>query len=376
MENNIVSGNRISFFRKHIGRLTQQEVHHQKGTEQAEGLQPEDLSPGAEVQRFIQSTDEMSAVMAQFRHRRDYEKKADSLADSFERVLDDDVLPKARQILQIIRSQNVSAEKLLSYIREFFSDDSDLVLVLRELLKRHAADPVVEKRLSSVLQEAQAQAEPRQLKAGINCALKARLFGKTLMLRPGLLRATYRQFIRSHEPESELYADWISSYGYRRRYAILDYIEEALLADISARVASSSCSEFGYLLGRLSQIKRLRSADILFVRRLAECLSGSQPAEDEALWVLLMLALLQHPEEVDAILTETVGQKMWLLDAREQSIFLQALYMACKSLPASLFDEEQNVVLLERLRAFTDTACLHELAGSDLFTGGRGSKRC
>ena len=259
MENNIVSGNRISFFRKHIGRLTQQEVHHQKGTEKAEGLQPEDLSPGAEVQRFIQSTDEMSAVMAQFRHRRDYEKKADSLADSFERVLDDDALPKVRQILQIIRSQNVSAEKLLSYIREFFSDDSDLVLVLRELLKRHAADPVVGKRLSSVLQEAQAQAEPRQLKAGINCALKARLFGKALMLRPGLLRATYRQFIRSHEPESELYADWISSYGYRRRYAILDYIEEALLADISARVASSSCSEFGYLLGRLSQIKRLRS---------------------------------------------------------------------------------------------------------------------
>nr|WP_250855085.1 type III secretion system gatekeeper subunit SctW [Escherichia coli] len=143
------------------------------------------------MQRFIQSTDEMSAVMAQFRHRRDYEKKADSLADSFEQVLDDDVLPKARQILQIIRSQNVSAEKLLSYIREFFSDDSDLVLVLRELLKRHAADPVVGKRLSSVLQEAQAQAEPRQLKAGINCALKARLFGKALMLRPGLLRATY-----------------------------------------------------------------------------------------------------------------------------------------------------------------------------------------
>ena len=50
--------------------------------------------------------------------------------------------------------------------------------------------------------------------------------------------------------------------------------------------------------------------------------------------------------------------------------------MACKSLPASLFDEEQNVVLLERLRAFTDTACRHELAGSGLFTGGRGSKRC
>lgn len=376
MENNTISGNRIPFFRKHSGRPTQQEIHHQKETEQAEGLQSGDLSPGAEVQRFIQSTDEMSAAMAQFRHRRDYEKKADSLADSFERVLDDDVLPKARQILQIIRSQNVSAEKLLSYIREFFSDDSDLVLVLRELLKRHAADPVAGKRLSSVLQEAQAQAEPRQLKAGINCALKARLFGKVLTLRPGLLRATYRQFIRSHEPESELYADWISNYGYRRRHAILDYVEEALLADISARVSSSSSSEFGYLLGRLSQIKRLRSADILFVRRLAECLPGSQPAEDEALWVLLMLALLQHPEEVDAILTETVGQKMRLLDARERSIFLQALYMACKSLPASLFDEEQNVVLLERLRAFTDTACWHELAGSDLFTGGRGSKRC
>lgn len=376
MDNNISSGNRVPFFRKHAGRLIQQEVHHQKGPEQADNIQIEDLSPGAEVQRFIQSTDEMSAAMAQFRHRRDYEKKADSLADSFERVLDDGAQPKAQRILQIIRSQSISAEKLLSYIREFFPDDSDLVLVLRELLKRHATDPMEGKRLSSVLQEAEAQIEPRQLNAGINCALKARLFGKALKLRPGLLRATYRQFIQSNESESELYADWISSYGYRRRHAILDYIEEALLADINSQLASSSCSEFGYLLCRLSQIKRLRSADILFVRNLVDCLPGSQFADDEALWVLLMLSLLQNPRDVDDILMDTVRPKMMLLNTRERSIFLQGLYMACKSIPASLFDGEQNVVLLEHLNTFIDTAYRHELAGSYLYAECRSNKRC
>lgn len=376
MENNSISASRTSFFRKYSSRLSQQEIHQRNSAEQADNIPPEDLSPGAEVQRFIQSTDEMSAAMAQFRHRRDYEKKADSLADSFERVLDDDALPKARQILQIIRSQSVSAEKLLSHIRAFFSDDSDLVLVLRELLKRYATGSVEGTRLSSVLQEAEAQAEPRQLNAGINCALKARLFGKALRLRPGLLRATYRQFIRSHDPESALYADWISSYGYQRRHVILDYVEEALLTDINSRVTSSSCSEFGYLLGRLSQIKRLRSADILFVRRLNNCLSGSHFTADEALWVLLMLALLQHPEDVDSVLTDTVGQKMTLLNARERSIFLQALYMACKKIPASLFDGEQNVVLLERLQEITDIAYRHELTRRYGYTDDRSEQLC
>src|SRR5438132_989894 len=59
----------------------------------------EDLSPAAMLQRFVDSTDEMSAAMVQFRNRRDL-KKTEAVADGFERVLEEDVLPKVQQVLK------------------------------------------------------------------------------------------------------------------------------------------------------------------------------------------------------------------------------------------------------------------------------------
>ncbi|HFW3714193.1 TPA: type III secretion system gatekeeper subunit SctW [Salmonella enterica subsp. enterica serovar 6,7:y:-] len=372
MENNISPGSRLSFFRKYTSRIVQQDVCKQKGAEYTGNLQTEDLSPGAEIQRYVQSTDEMSAAITQFRNRRDYDKKNENLSNSFERVLDEDVLPKVKQILQLVRNQNISIEKLLYYIREFFSDDSDLVLVLRELLNNHDPDSIEGKNISAVLQRVEEKFEPRLLNAGINCALKARLFSKALSLRPGLLRATYRQFIVSTDSEVEIYAEWISCYGCKHRNVILNYIEEALLADMSSQVSSSSCSEFGYLLKRLWQIKILRSADKIFILNLNESLSEYYTSNNDELWLLLMLALLQNPGEVEFILTDTIGKKMLMLDYKARNIFLQAIYVACKSIPASLLAEEQNSVLLEHLKKYMNRVYLCELAGCNVHSDNLG----
>ncbi len=63
----------------------------------------QDSSPVALLQRFIQNSDEMSAALTRFRHRRHFELKADSCPESFEAVLDDDALPKAQQVLALAR---------------------------------------------------------------------------------------------------------------------------------------------------------------------------------------------------------------------------------------------------------------------------------
>lgn len=97
----------------------QQEVNRHNDARQAEALQAEDTSPGAEIQRFVQSTDEMSAAMAQFRNRRDYDKSGE-LSSSFERVLDEDILPKAQKILQTAKLQNVTADELLRQAQKLF----------------------------------------------------------------------------------------------------------------------------------------------------------------------------------------------------------------------------------------------------------------
>lgn len=342
---------------------SQQESVKNSDSRQADALKADDTSPGAEVQRFVQSTDEMSVAMAQFRNRRDLDKKFSNLSDSFERVLEDDSLPKAKQIIKVAKLYGVSAEELLRQARGLFPDDSDLVLVLRELLRRRQLDEIVRKKLQLLLKTVEEQADPKLLKAGINCALKARLFGKTLALKPGLLRASYRQFIQNDAPEIEVYSDWISSYGYKHRLIVLDFIEGALLTDIDSQDASCSNIEFGYLLGRLSQLKLLRSADLLFIGALLSDSSIRRFNEDESSWILLMLSLLQNAQDVDALLADTVGSKAVLMGHKEHACLLQVLYMACKSLPSSLFYEEcWQEELLEALRRMTDIAHQYELA--------------
>ncbi|WP_434626722.1 YopN/LcrE/InvE/MxiC type III secretion system gatekeeper [Chromobacterium sp. CV08] len=341
----------------------QKDAQRQSEARQAEAQQTEDASPAAEVQRFAQATDEMAAVLTQFRNRRDYDKKLGHLADSFERVLDDETLPKAQRVIQVAKTHGVSAEELLRQARALFPDASDLALVLRELLRRRQLDEVVRKRLQALLKQVEDEAEPRQLKAGINCALKARLFGKALDLSPGLLRASYRQFLESDAAEAEVYADWVASYGLRRRAAVLDFIEGALLADIDAQDPSCSRLEFGQLLGRLTQLKLLRSADSEFVGRLLADPLARRFNADEGGWLLLMLGLLQQPEQVDALLADTVGAEALLSRHAEHSSLLQLLYQACKTLPPRLFlDEAWQPALLEALRDMAAVAYRREQA--------------
>ncbi len=63
-----------------FSRILSRQASHQDATQHTDAQQAEiqqaaeDSSPGAEVQKFVQSTDEMSAALAQFRNRRDYEK--------------------------------------------------------------------------------------------------------------------------------------------------------------------------------------------------------------------------------------------------------------------------------------------------------------
>ncbi|KUM02139.1 YopN/LcrE/InvE/MxiC type III secretion system gatekeeper [Chromobacterium subtsugae] len=342
----------------------QRDAVRQSEARQAEAQQAaEDASPAAELQRFAQSSDEMAAALTMFRNRRDYDKKQGGLADSFERVLDEEALPKSRQLLQVAKAHGLTAEELLRQARALFPDDSDLALVLRELLRRHQLDEVERKRLKALLKQVEEQAAPRPFKAGINCALKARLFGKALDLSPGLLRASYRQFLESDAPEAEIYQDWVASYGCQRRAAVLDFIEGALLADIDAQDPSCSGLEFGRLLGRLSQLKALRSADALFVgRMLANPLARRfNPAEAD--WLLLLLSLLQQPQDVDALLADTVGEAALLSRHADHSALLQTLYQACKALPPGLFaDEAWQPALLEEFRRLAGVAYRRELA--------------
>lgn len=323
----------------------------------------EDESPAAMLQKFAQATDEMSAAMAQFRSRRDYEKKSGAAAEtSFDQVLDDEAATKFDKLVKILKgAEGANIENMLRHARSLFPDESDLVLVLRESLRRRNLDEVTRKRLKALLSQVEKEADPKRLKAGINVALKARLFSKTLMMSPALMRESYREFLESEEHEIELYQDWISTYGVEKRGVVINFMEDAILSDIDSADPSCSHIEFGYLLGRMGQIKLIRSCDIIFIQGVLSHEFIREINHEESIWLQFMFGALLEPLELREFLTQTLGDYLLFVSKSDRAKLLQIIYISFKKMPHEAFnssDERQE--LLDSIEVIADKALLHE----------------
>ncbi|NDL61526.1 type III secretion system gatekeeper subunit SctW [Acerihabitans arboris] len=279
-----------------------------------------------------------AAAASQFASRRQYEKYERDTEINFARILDDDAIPKVEQLLRILNDGKLSQEpSLLSYARALFPDDSDLVVVLREILRRRKLKEAVGKALAALLAQVEAQADPQHLNAGINCALKARLFGQAhLDLAPAMLRGSYRRFLQSDRQSIEEYQEWISCYGHQYRSTILAFIEAALMADAYAATPSSG-SVYGDFCGKLGQLRLIRSGDDLFMKQLIsnEVIVGLNKSEPD--WLIFLFSLLQSPEDIDEHLHYLLGEEFLLYRHHERSAILQPIFRTCRLLPHELF---------------------------------------
>ncbi|ENQ5359176.1 type III secretion system gatekeeper subunit SctW, partial [Escherichia coli] len=167
---------------------------------------------------------------------------------------------------------------------------------LRGLIKDKRLDDELKEKLKEVLEIIEKDADPKELKAGINCALKAKIFGKHLSLRPSLLRAAYRQFITSTESSVDFYENLISTFGYKKRKSILEFLEDSLLIDIASQDPSSSTLEFGYLVGKLKMMRQIKSAENVFIEKLMNNKLLSDYGIDESNLLSLILSVMRFPE--------------------------------------------------------------------------------
>lgn len=327
------------------GRAAQAKLNAEKAAESPQpqsepAVELDESGSAAAAQRLVQISDELSAALTQFRARRQFELKSDALTDNFERVLEDDTVPKARQVLSLARLGDRSAGWLLQMVRKLFPDDSDLALVVRELLRRKKLDANTRQRLETLLKAVVAQGSAKRMNAGINAALKARLFGAVLAVRADMLRETYRDFLESDQGPVRCYEDWVAQYGPAARKTVLAFIEAALLTDIDAQDPSCSRSEFGQLLACLGDLKRLRSADELFIAGLLGDALICRHNPDETDWLVFFFGLLQYPDDLDQLLLGALGESIVLSLHRERSSLLQAVRRLSLRLPVELFVDE------------------------------------
>lgn len=109
------------------------------------------------------------------------------------------------------------------------------------------------------------------------------------------------------------------------------------------------------------QIKRIRSSDILFVQGLLNNPLIRDVDEKEETWLLLLFGMIENTDDVDILLSQTVGHPLRFAEHKNRALVLQMIYYYCKKLPHEVFfSEEERIKLLMYFEEKLHAALYHE----------------
>nr|WP_244987248.1 type III secretion system gatekeeper subunit SctW [Winslowiella toletana] len=317
------------------------------------------------AEKFLASVDELSALVAGLNNRRTRERSNDfyATAEVYE-LLEDDPGAKLDSLWRILRVSGINnIALLLQQLKALFPDVSDRVVALRQMLRqRNLAETergLIEQAITTLIESE----NPKRLKSGINVALKARLFGKELNLSPAVIRESYRHFIESEETEREIYLHWVLMFGGNRRHIVINFMESAVLADMNSSDPGCSAAEFGELLGRLTQIKIIRSSDHLFIKCASHDKFIGQFAISEDQWLLFLLPLLKEGDLLYQQLEQLAGGVVMRQPTRRKVSFVQKIYKFIAAFPTQIYDcDDQQEILHQHFITLIDHGYSQELA--------------
>lgn len=205
--------------------------------------------------------DDMSMIASQFSQR--YGKLLDKKAERGKSALyitEEGADKKLDKVLMKFKNSGQSLQDLLAYLRQMFPDESDLVMVLRELLRKKKLGALLDAGIENEIERLLNSENAKNIRAGINVALKAKTFGKLLSLNPSVLRDLYRNYINLDIEPIYFFHMWMEEYDLNQCTIILTFLTQSLLCDMQSLMPScAQSSEFGQLLERVSKLRALYS---------------------------------------------------------------------------------------------------------------------
>lgn len=300
--------------------------------------------PAGKEARFLQATDEMSAALTQFMKKKIYEEQLANFLDGEEYVLEDQPIEKTDKVMEALKAATTHDYEVYSFAKKLFPDESDLVVVLRAILRKKQISENVRLNAEALLKKVNQETTKKFINSGINSALKAKLFGQALSLNPKLLRASYRQFLMAEDDAVDTYVEWIGSYGYQNRMLVTKFIKETLFSDINALDASCSSLEFGMFLNKLSQLLSLQSAEALFLKTLMNNPIIKKFISAEDYWIFSLISLIKFPETAEELLKNALVTLPADANYKDKTLLLKAIYSGCTNLPFSLFINNEQLL--------------------------------
>lgn len=287
--------------------------------------------------------DDLSAAVSSLRGRRSEERQTTATDTAWvDHVLDEQVHDKVASLKQALLAGLRGAADLLAMLRGLFPDPSDALAVMRLLLDEDSLQELraqLQEALDSLLLQQQQNGTTQAARAGLNSALKAKLRARLSGLPAADLRELYRDFVGSSHSPVDQYALWIDICGFTQRVSVLDFIEQALAADIYSLDPSCSRLEFGNLLSTIRRLATLRSADAQLTRDcIPPALMQQMQADPEQLLRGMLDLLRQRGQWPEVFAGPLAGMRM-ALRVEQKAQLVQALRRTLRALPHSVWND-------------------------------------
>lgn len=288
--------------------------------------------------------DDLAALVASLQRRRDGQRSTGTGESQawIDHVLDDEVYSKVTDLRALLDGMR-SPMQLLALLRQLFPDPSDMLAVLRSLIADDELEELrelLQQSMEQLLADEAAQGNGAATRGGLNVAIKARLAARGSHFSARALRQSYRDFIGNHQDCVGEYAGWIALYGFERRAQVVDFMEQALGADMYSLDPSASHLEFGRLLRQVRNLAVLRSTDHLLVQeatrdRLLARLSTTAEAVVGGL-----LDVVRGLQDWAGLFTGPLADARVALSAPERARLVQALRRALGGLPDAVWSDD------------------------------------
>lgn len=288
------------------------------------------------------SHEELASLVTVFQQRREWErKKAIGHDASFDQILEEgDTQDKINQFFKLI-SADVSAnlKKFFICLQRFFSDESDMYLVLEALLRKKNLSDLLKAKLKNAITYLEETTDAKKLKSGINIALKARCFSSKLKIKPAIVRRSYRQFLEDENEVLDIYYSWIIEFGYSKRDIILEFMENALLTDMMSLDPSCAKHEFGNLLARIRQLNILHSTAVILSDSVKKNRLLMELNDDPFSWFQFFYYCIKNPQSLQDEIMLLSGAKFRFLSHYERGEVLQIISQLFVLIPTEIFVE-------------------------------------
>lgn len=324
-----------------IGKKSQQETEYK---------QPKINESQNYQNQLIEISDDMSMVATLFSQRfgQSLDKKANR-GQSTLYIAEEGADKKLDKVMMLFRKSGRSLQELLSYLRKMFPDESDLVMVLRELLRKKKLGSQLDAGIENEINRLLEGENGKQIRAGINIALQAKTFSKLLSLNASALRNLYRSFINLDFEPIYFFKMWIEEYDIKQCTIILSFLTQSLICDMQSLMPScSQSSEFGYFLDRVNKLRALSG----FIETNIDKLDKQDlknTITDKELYQLVFHGMT-FPEEMEKYLVSLLENQWMNYLVNIKMKLLQGLKTIFNNYPESLylsyeFREECQIII-------------------------------